>query len=108
MKFSVVVLQRAWTDADRMYEWIASKSPQGARQWHRSFEDALLELQWDAELHSLAPENVKLNRNIRQKIFRTRRGRPYRLIFAIAGKDVHVLCVRGPGQEPVNLSDISE
>jgi hypothetical protein len=34
MKYAVSVLQRASDDADRIFEWIAAKSPQGAINWH--------------------------------------------------------------------------
>jgi plasmid stabilization system protein ParE len=108
MKFAVSVLDRAWSDADRMFEWIAARSPQGAVQWDRVFEEALVLLQTDADQHGFAPENANLEIKIRQRLFKTRRGRPYRLLYTIVGEDVTVLRVRGPGQAPLTAEDFSE
>ena len=37
-------------------------------------------------------------REVRQVLFQTRHGRPYRILYAISGDEVRVLRVRGPGQ----------
>ena len=108
MKYAVSVLRRAWSDADRIFEWIASRSPRGAINWSQAFDTALAELTNDADQHSIALESAELNGAIRQKIFKTRRGRPYRLLFMIIGNDVRVLRVRGPGQSSVIAEDIQE
>jgi plasmid stabilization system protein ParE len=108
MKFAISVSDRAWSDADRVFEWIAARSPEGALRWNRVFEEALVQLQHDADQQALAPESVGLGREIRQRFFKTRRGRSYRLIYTIAGQEVRVLRVRGPGQAPVDFDDIGE
>jgi plasmid stabilization system protein ParE len=108
MKFTVSVLHRASSDSDRIFEWIAARSPQGAIAWHRKFEEALSRLRNDADLHSVAPESKHFAVEVRQLFFRTRRGEPYRLIYAIVEREVRVLRVRGPGQAPITKADLSE
>ncbi len=108
MKFAVSVLDRAWSDADGIFEWIAARSPQGAVRWNHAFDEALASRQSDADQHELAPENAHLEIGLRQLFFRTRRGRPYRLLYTIVGKEVRILRVRGPGQTLVTAEDISE
>ena len=44
--------------------------------------------------------------DLRQSLFRTRRGRLYRLLFVIRGDVVHLAAVRGPGQEMVSADDL--
>jgi hypothetical protein len=46
----------------------------------------------------LATEGPRRNRQIRESYFRTRRGRTYRILFAIVEQDVRVLHVLGAGQ----------
>jgi hypothetical protein len=40
-------------------------------------------------------------------LFKTRRGRYYRLVYVIAEDEVHVLRVRGPGQPDLLPDEIS-
>jgi plasmid stabilization system protein ParE len=108
MKFAVSVLHRAQSNADRIFQWIADRPPQGAAQWGRAYDDSLLELRRDADQYGLAPESQEVHVELRQKVFKTRRGRPYRLLYTIVSNEVRVLRVRGPGQLPVIADDILE
>ena len=108
MKFDVSVLRRASADADQILKWIADRSPQGAAHWGRVYDESILELRRDADRHGVAPESTSVGMAIRQKLFRTRRGRPYRLLYTIVGSKVRVLRVRGPGQAPVTRDDLCE
>jgi hypothetical protein len=51
--------------------------------------------------HGYASEGRLLGRNVREKFFKTRQGRRYRLLYTING-DI----VRGPGQPPVRRRDL--
>jgi plasmid stabilization system protein ParE len=106
MKFAVSVSSRAQYDSDRIFEWIAARSHQGAVAWHRAFEHALHQLQSDADLYGAAAEGSEIGRDIRQRIFRTRRGRAYRLVYLMIGSEVRVLRVRGPGQSSVSDDEL--
>jgi plasmid stabilization system protein ParE len=108
MRFTVSVLERAWTDADRIFEWIAGKSARGAISWNQAFAKALVELTSDADQHGIALESAESSDAIRQKFFKTRRGRPYRILFTMIGNEVRVLRVRGPGQSSVTAEDVHE
>jgi hypothetical protein len=47
-----------------------------------------------------------VKRGIRQTLFKTPRGRTYRMVFTILGSDVRVLAIRGPGQAPLTRNDL--
>lgn len=108
MKFNVHVSDQTWSDADRIFEWIAARSQQGAIQWDRAFFDALDRLQSSADQHGAALESTNLGKQVRECFFKTRRGLTYRLIYEIIDRDVYVLRVRGPGQRPIRSDEINE
>jgi hypothetical protein len=106
VKFTVVVLRRAKVDAQGIYDWIAERSEQGAAQWARVYGEALLALRGNPDQHAISPESDALGISIRQSLFKTRRGRTYRLLYQIIGGEVRVLRVRGPGQAPITQDDV--
>jgi plasmid stabilization system protein ParE len=107
MKYNVSILQRAQLDIDEIYDWIAKHSPAGAVRWYTAFCEVIAALQQDAYRFSLAPESEVLGLEIRQRLFKTRRGRTYRLLFTIVGSNVRVLPIRGPGQRPIKIHDLA-
>jgi plasmid stabilization system protein ParE len=108
MKFVVTTLRRAEGDIIRIHAWIAERSEDGANRWYEAARQAINSLGQDADQHGVAPDSEDLEIEIRQKLFKTRRGRPYRLLYTIVGNEVRVLRVRGPGQDAVTADDISE
>ncbi len=56
-------------------------------------------LEVNAASCGLAPESELFPEEIRQYFFKTRRGRPYRLLITITNSQVQLLHVRGPGQD---------
>ena len=101
MSLQLIVTQRADADIDSILTWLINRSPSGAQSWHRALSEALDWLSVNAPSCGVAPENGLFAEEIRQHMFKTRRGRPYRLIFTIEGNLVRVLHVRGPGQDLV-------
>ena len=101
MKFQVLVLRQADADIDSIVTWLMNRSPSGARSWHRALEAAFDWLEVNAASCPPAPENDFFPEEIREHLFKTRRGRPYRLLFTRVGKQVRLLHVRGPGQDLV-------
>ena len=101
MTLQVVITRQAQADVDSILTWIANRSESGARSWHTALEAALDWLAKNAPSCGTAPENEHFHEVIRQHFFKTRRGRRYRLLFTIAGQQVQVLHVRGPGQDLV-------
>jgi plasmid stabilization system protein ParE len=108
MKLVVSTLRRAEADIDRIYAWIAERSQQGAAHWYQAAREAIKRLARDAAEHGLAPESADVSIELRQKLFKTRRGHPYRLLYTIIGDEVRVLRVRSSGQAPVDFDDIRE
>lgn len=106
MKYTVRSLPAALRDVHEILTWLSAHSPAGAQRWYAAFMKSIRQLESDAEVWGTAPEAVALRRPIRQKLFKTRRGRPYRLLFAIADNEVVVLRVRGPGQPPLTRNDL--
>jgi plasmid stabilization system protein ParE len=98
MRFRVLVLRRAADYVQRIYDWLHERSPAGAIAWFASFNAALDRLEEGPEHFALAAESPRRNVTIRESYFRTRRGRTYRLLFAIVGADVRVMHVLGSGQ----------
>jgi plasmid stabilization system protein ParE len=83
---------------NKLYNWIQDRSPDGAIRWWAAFRDACRSLEHSPERNSLAVEAEQSDRDIRQLLFKTSRGRYYRLLYVIADDEVHILRVRGPGQ----------
>ncbi len=44
--------------------------------------------------------------SIRNVLFKTRRGRTYQMLFVIRGAAVHVVSIRGAGQQPIRPDEI--
>ena len=109
MTFRIHVLRRANRDVDHFLSWISHdrKSPQGAVRWYRAYEMALDRLARVADQQPLAPENEFADFEVRHMTFKTRRGRPYRLLFTLADREVRGLHVRGPGQDLVSADELN-
>ena len=56
--------------------------------------------------HPVWIEDEHFDIDVRQALFKTRRGRIYRMLFTIVGNEVRILRVRGPGQAPVVADDV--
>lgn len=106
MTYVVLVLRRAQWDVDHIYDWIAERSPAGAKSWYSAFRKAAAELSHHPESYGLAPESQELQREVRHRFFKTRRGRLYRLLFTVGENEIRILRVRGPGQPPVGFHDV--
>jgi hypothetical protein len=61
-------------------------------------------LKTDPESRPVAAEGRVSGHLVRQQLFQTRKGRPYRMLFTVvvAEQTVRVLHVRGPGQDAVS------
>lgn len=106
MKFTVHELPKAQIDKRHIVAWLFQRSSQGAAAWLTAYDGMLERLRLAADSLPLAAENDHFEFDIRQVLFKTRRGRIYRAIFFVEGLDVYVLRVRGPGQAPVYPDDL--
>lgn len=106
MKYSVVLLPHAEGDLGRIILWLKAHSPQGADTWIRRWLEVLELLESDPMSCGFAPENDDHDAEIRQVIFKTRRGRPYRALFTMKAETVYVLHIRGPGQRTLRRNEL--
>lgn len=99
MKFTVVVLRAAERDFNEILEYIAVRSMAGAAAWARAFDKALSYLEVSADSSPLAAENAYVDFEVRETLFKTRRGLIYRILFTLHKNTAVILHVRGPGQD---------
>ena len=93
MTYRVVVQLLALGDLEESYCWAARHAPDTAGRWLNHFYAELQTLAHDPHRCSLAPENHKLSREIRQLLF-GKRPNVFRAIFTIEGDTVRVLRIR--------------
>jgi plasmid stabilization system protein ParE len=98
MKYRVVALRRADADVRHITRWIAQRSPQGAQSWLDAYEALLERLAEHPDSCPAAFEDPECSIPLKEALFRTRHGRTYRAVFTIAGDEVRILRIRGPGQ----------
>jgi plasmid stabilization system protein ParE len=99
MKFHVRLLWRAQRDLDHIVTWLYERSARGAEAWHIAWKDTFRILQDSADRYAVAPESEGQSIEIRQIAFRTRKGRDYRALYTIRGKEVFIMHIRAPGQD---------
>ena len=106
MTYRLVIVQPAEVDVDEIYSYILRRSPQGAAAWYRAFLVCTERIVRQPLACSFAPEHAEFDFDLRQALFKTRYGDPYRCVFTVAGDEVRILRVRGRGQAPLGATDI--
>ena len=106
MTLKVHELPKAKQDKNSIFRWLHERSATGAASWLRAYDSLIERLQRDARSFGEALENRDCEFHVQQALFKTPRGRVYRVLFFIEGEEVYVLRVRGPGQAPVSPEDI--
>ena len=108
MNLRLNILARARGDAQRIYDWLHERSPTGADAWYSALKNAANNLPFNPTGCSLAFEDELVDYEVRQFLFKTRRGRTYRGIFTIVGNEVRVLRIRGPGQRDLTAEELDQ
>lgn len=106
MSFTLRELPKAKLDKHRIFAWLGKHSPSGALAWLDAYDSLLERLQQDAGSCAVAPESNGCDLEVRQALFKTRRGRVYRVLFFLEGREAFILRIRGPGQAPVNPEEM--
>src|SRR3954471_18101853 len=106
MKYNVIALRRADADIVHICRWIAEHSLSGAEGWLDAYNELITRLERDADSYPAAMEDQDCNLTLKEALFRTRRGSTYRAVFTIAGDEVRVLRIRGPGQPPLQDDEL--
>src|SRR4249919_1860497 len=99
MNYTVRVLRKAQQDIASCYAYLAERSRQGAANWFNRFVETRERLANELPNRPLATESRFVEYEIREVLFKTRRGKPYRILFTVVGNEVHVLRIRGPGRD---------
>lgn len=105
MNYRIELTARAKADRTACFDFIAGRSPDGALAWLDAYEKAAESLLLEPH-YGTAPESEDHDEDVRQKIFKTRHGLPYRLLYIIREDVIHILHVRGPGQDVMARDEI--
>jgi plasmid stabilization system protein ParE len=108
MNRHIEFVPRARKDLAAILKWLHVRSPRGAASWYQAFWDAVTRISADPDSFAVAEESHRLKRVARQALFKTRRGRLYRIIFEFSQTEVFILRVRRPGQRPLRRGDLPE
>jgi hypothetical protein len=106
MSFAIRELPKARLDKRNIFAWLDKRSPSGALAWLDAYDSLLERLQQDAAACGSAPESHDCDFDVRQALFKTRRGRVYRVLFFLEGQEVFILRLRGPGQAPITPEEM--
>ncbi len=104
MTHRILVADRAATDLEEAFHWLRERSPESAVLWYNGFIDTLKSLEKNPERCALAPESHKMKIEIRQILYG--RGRSYRALFCVRGKDVVVLHIRHTARREAEAEDL--
>lgn len=105
MSYSVTVTARGERARNGCFDYISERSPEGAQRWLESYEQAVASLQMQ-QFFGSAPESEHHKEEIRQRIFKTKQGLPYRLLFIVRDETIYIIHVRGPGQDLMRAGEI--
>lgn len=106
MSFTVRELPKAKQDKRAIFCWLDDRSPAGAMNWLDAYDAVIERLKIDPTTFATALEQRDCGFDVRQALFKTRRGKIYRILFHIQGEEVFILRVRGPGQAKLSPEDI--
>jgi hypothetical protein len=104
MTFRVIIQPVAEVEVQKIYDWLAERSPQGAVTWYEAYIFALDALRSDPQSRPIALDAPVQGFPVHELLFQTRRGKPYRILFIVIedARAVRVLHVRGHGQRPLD------
>jgi len=108
MQFEVKLTAEAEENVRAIRDWLASQSSSGALRWLDALEAAKNRLHESPDSNSLAPEADEFDDEVRQILFSTSRGNTYRAIFVVRATSVHIVAVRGAGQDLITREDVPE
>lgn len=97
-EFRVEMSREARANLADIHAWIAESAPAGADRWLDAFEDAVSRLERYPLSFGLAPESEFSQKELRQILFKTRKGRVYRAVYFVDGETVKITHIRGPRQ----------
>jgi plasmid stabilization system protein ParE len=103
----VRIFARARADIEEIFNWLERRSPPGAATWYYALLRSLERIAQNPDRHSIIAEATpRWHRKILQALFKTRRGRRYRVVFEVTEAEIRILRIRGPGQPPLRGRDL--
>src|SRR5438309_1137247 len=107
MSRSIRILGKARADIVQILNWLDRRSPQGAANWYIVLVATIDKLVSKPEGYPiLAEASPRWNRRIHQALFKTSRGKNYRIVFEWTDVEVQILRVRSPYQRPLRRRDL--
>ena len=106
MSLPLNLTARAKRDVQVILRYIEKRSRRGADAWYSRFEQVIVAISESPLAFGLAPEDEDHEETIRQAIFKTRKGLPYRALFIVRENGVFVIHVRGPGQTNLDAGEV--
>jgi plasmid stabilization system protein ParE len=107
MSFIIHEMPKAKLDKSSIFHWLHEHSPSGAAAWLDAYDGCVEQLRVNALTCGEAPESHNCDFQVRQILFKTPRGRVYRALYLVENEYVFILRVRGPGQAPVDPTDVT-
>jgi plasmid stabilization system protein ParE len=101
MTYRVRISPTALQEAEAIYAWIATNSPENAATWFNALFDVIQSLETMPFRCSLAPESDILGEEIRQYIYR----KNYRILFNVEGEVVRIYHIRHVAQQFLTKED---
>lgn len=106
MNYSLYIHPEAEADVERIASYIGERSFEGMVRWLDAFEAAQARILAAPLICSPAAEEPLIQRGLRQVLFKTPAGNPYRLVFIVDKAELTILRVRGLGLPPLTDSDL--
>ncbi len=104
MTYRVVVSDRASQQIREAYLWYATRSETAGRRWYSGISKAIESLRHTPLRCPIARESPKFPVEIREAAYGRRRN--FRIVFAIRGDVVFVVCVRHAARDDLSETDI--
>ena len=103
MSYQVITTQRAESDIEAAYEWMANYSPEKAWLWFFDLREAIESLANSPFRCPLAPESVTFGHEVRQLLM----GK-YRILFRVDDEKIYVTHIRHSARQTLSAEDVEE
>lgn len=99
MAFQVEPSMVAMKEIQEIFDWLRDRSPLGAERWYQELCAAIETLESSVSIPGhLAQESEWFEDELRHLVFKTPRGRPYRILFTVDSSRIIIHSVRGRGR----------